>query len=296
MDSTTVRAYAKINLSLDVLGKMPNGYHEVKMVMQTVSLFDLVTLEKSDSISLSSNLGFLPNNSDNLAYAAADEFFKETGINSGVKITLSKHIPVGAGLAGGSSDAAAVLRGLNRLFGANLSTKKLCEIGKKLGADVPYCVIGGTRLAEGIGEKLSPLPKMPPCHIVLVKPSFSISTAWAYENIDNCSGIVHPDTDSLIAALSNGDLEGIAKNMGNVLEDVSIGRYTILDDIKKDLTSLGAIGAQMSGSGPTVFGIFDDEEKAAFAKNQLRKKYKTAYACKALNFNSRYPRSVSHCK
>lgn len=284
MDSLMIRAYAKINLSLDVLGTLPNGYHNVKMVMQTVSLFDSVSLEKTESgIELDSTLRFLPSNSDNLAYAAAEAFFRESGIKGGVKIFLKKHIPVGAGLAGGSSDAAAVLRGLNRLYGANLKTRKLCEIGKTLGADVPYCIIGGTRLAEGIGEKLSPLPKMPPCSIVLVKPQFSISTAWAYSNIDACENIVHPDTDALIDALSNGDLEGICANMGNVLEDVSITRYGILNDIKTDLVSLGALGAQMSGSGPTVFGIFRDEEKAFLAKETLRGKYKTAYVCHVIN-------------
>lgn len=284
MDSLMIRAYAKINLSLDVLGTLPNGYHNVKMVMQTVSLFDSVSLEKTESgIELDSTLRFLPSNSDNLAYAAAEAFFRESGIKGGVKIFLKKHIPVGAGLAGGSSDAAAVLRGLNRLYGANLKTRKLCEIGKTLGADVPYCIIGGTRLAEGIGEKLSPLPKMPPCSIVLVKPQFSISTAWAYSNIDACENIVHPDTDALIDALSNGDLEGICANMGNVLEDVSITRYGILNDIKTDLISLGALGAQMSGSGPTVFGIFRDEEKAFLAKETLRGKYKTAYVCHVIN-------------
>lgn len=285
MDSLTVRAYAKINLSLDVLGTLPNGYHEVKMVMQTVSLFDSVVLTKTASgIELGSTLGFLPNNSDNLAYAAAESFFRESGIDGGVKIFLKKHIPVGAGLAGGSSDAAAVLRGLNRMYNAHLSTRKLCEIGQALGADVPYCIIGGTRLAEGIGEKLSPLPKMPSCSVVLVKPQFSISTAWAYANIDACENIVHPNTEALISALSRGDLEGICSNMGNVLEDVSISRYTVLNDIKADLVSLGAIGTQMSGSGPTVFGIFSDREAAENAKETLRQKYKTAYICHTVNF------------
>lgn len=284
MDSLSIRAYAKINLSLDVLGVLPNGYHNIKTVMQTVSLFDSVSLEKTESgIELDSTLHFLPNNSDNLAYAAAAAFFRESGIKGGVRIFLKKYIPVGAGLAGGSSDAAAVLRGLNRLYGAKLKTGRLCEIGKPLGADVPYCIIGGTRLAEGIGEKLSPLPKMPPCSIVLVKPPFSISTAWAYSNIDACENIVHPDTDALIDALSKGDLEGICAGMGNVLEDVSVTRYGILNDIKADLISLGALSAQMSGSGPTVFGIFRDEEKAALAKEALRRKYRTAYVCRAIN-------------
>lgn len=289
MDSITAKAFAKINLSLDVLGTLENGYHEVKMVMQTVSLYDVVELTKTEKgISLSCSLKFLPTGSDNLAYRAAEAFFSETGIKGGVKIHLKKHIPVGAGLAGGSSNAAAVLTGLNRLYDAKLSTKKLCEIGTALGADVPYCIIGGTRLAEGIGEKLSPLPPMPKCHIVLVKPSFSISTKWVYDNIDACPDIIHPPTDALIEALRQGDLYAMCENMGNVLEDVSIAHYPVLSSVKEDLKALGAINSQMSGSGPTVFGIFDDAEKAQNAKEVLWKKYKTAYVCRGVNsFNNR---------
>lgn len=283
MDALTVKAFAKINLSLDVLGTLDNGYHEVKMIMQTVSLFDLVELtKKPEGISLSCSLKFLPTGADNLAYRAADAFFRETGINGGVEIYLKKHIPVGAGLAGGSSNAAAVLTGLNRMYNANLSKRKLCEIGKTLGADVPYCIIGGTRLAEGIGEKLSPLPPLPPCYIVLVKPPFSISTKWAYDNIDSCPSIQHPPTDNLIKALHNSNLRAICDNMGNVLEDVSISHYSVLADVKRSLLSLGALGAQMSGSGPTVFGIFDNREKAENAKEILWKKYKTAYVCRGV--------------
>lgn len=289
MDNLTVKAFAKINLSLDVLGVLPNGYHEVKMVMQTVSLFDTVELTKTDSgITLGCSLRFLPTGAENLAYRAAEAFFNETGISGGVSIYLKKHIPVGAGLAGGSSNAAAVLTGLNKLYDAKLSTRRLCEIGKTLGADVPYCIIGGTRLAEGIGEKLSPLPRMPHCHIVLVKPSFSISTKWAYDNIDACPDIAHPPTDKLIEALNAGDLKAMCASMGNVLEDVSIAHHPVLSEVKSDLISLGAIGAQMSGSGPTVFGIFEDEEKATAAKDILWKKYRTAYVCRGINsYNKR---------
>ncbi|MBQ8540750.1 MAG: 4-(cytidine 5'-diphospho)-2-C-methyl-D-erythritol kinase [Clostridia bacterium] len=288
MDNLTVKAFAKINLSLDVLGTLPNGYHEVKMVMQTVSLYDSVELTKTDEgIELECSLRFLPTGPDNLAYRAAEAFFNETGIKGGVKIYLKKHIPVGAGLAGGSSNAAAVLTGLNRLYDARLSTRRLCELGTALGADVPYCIIGGTRLAEGIGEKLSPLPPLPKCHIVLVKPSFSISTKWVYDNIDACPDIVHPPTDKLIEALENGDLYEMCANMGNVLEDVSIAHYPVLSAVKDDLRALGAIGSQMSGSGPTVFGIFDDEEKAQNAKDILWKKYKTAYICRGINFSNK---------
>lgn len=285
MDNLTVKAFAKINLSLDVLGTLPNGYHEVKMVMQTVSLYDSVELKKTEGgITLGCSLKFLPTGPENLAYRAAEAFFKETGIEGGVDIYLKKHIPVGAGLAGGSTNAAAVLTGLNRLYDAKISTRKLCEIGTALGADVPYCIIGGTRLAEGIGEKLSPLPKLPPCYIVLVKPAFSISTKWVYDNIDACPDLVHPPTDELIRALEEGDIYKVCANMGNVLEDVSIAHYPVLSEVKQDLLDLGAIGSQMSGSGPTVFGIFDDEEKALKAKELLWKKYKTAYICRGVNF------------
>lgn len=288
MDSLTVKAFAKINLSLDVLGTLPNGYHEVKMVMQTVSLFDLVTLTKnSGGISLECSLRFLPTGPENLAYRAAEAFFNETGIDPGVDIFLKKHIPVGAGLAGGSSNAAAVLTGLNKLFSAHLSTNRLCRIGEKLGADVPYCILGGTRLAEGIGEKLTCLPAMPDCFIVLVKPPFSISTKWAYDNIDACQSLLHPPTDALIDALYENDLYKMCSNMGNVLEDVSISHHPVLTSVKEDLLSLGACAAQMSGSGPTVFGIFENEEMARNAKEVLWKKYKTAYVCKGVNFSNR---------
>lgn len=288
MESITAKAFAKINLSLDVLGTLPNGYHEVKMVMQTVSLFDLVELTKTESgISLSCSLKFLPTGRENLAYRAAEAFFNETGISGGCKIYLKKHIPVGAGLAGGSSNAAAVLTGLNRLYCTHLNTEKLCEIGKTLGADVPYCIMGGTRLAEGIGEKLTLLPPLPECFMVLVKPPFSISTKWVYDNIDSCNNLVHPPTDRLIDALHKKDLHAICNSMGNVLEDVSISHYPILTRIKEDLALHGAIASQMSGSGPTVFGIFDDEEKARHAKEVLWKKYKTAYVCKGVNFSGR---------
>ena len=280
MNSISMKSFAKINLSLDILGKLDNGYHEVKMVMQTVSLYDVVVLEKKDhGIELSSNVGFLPSDSSNIAYAAAEAFFKKTGILGGAKIRLNKRIPVGAGLAGGSGNAAAVLKGLNTLYNARLRTSELCEIGTPLGADVPYCIIGGTRLAEGIGEKISPLPKMPKCHIVLVKPRFSISTAWAYQNVDESRDLVHPNTDELIAALRKRDLAAIAANMGNVLEDVSIGHYEILRELKEKLVSQGALGALMSGSGPTVFGIFDSEEKAASATDHLREEYPSAFVC-----------------
>ncbi len=280
MKKVVTKAFAKINLSLDVLGKLENGYHEVQMVMQTISVFDIVTVERTNTgIELSTNLPYLPLDRGNIAYKAAEEFFNYTGINAGVKINISKRIPVGAGLAGGSSNASAVLKAMNRLFNAGLSLKELCSIGVKLGADVPYCILGGTRLAEGIGEKLSPLPKIPKCTIILVKPAFSISTKTVYEKIDSCTDFKRPETQNLIEGLREGSLDKIVSSMGNVLEEVSITEHPILQNVKNELIELGAIGAQMSGSGPTVFGIFKNYDLAREAKNKLWGKYKTVYIC-----------------
>ncbi len=280
MEKVVTKAFAKINLSLDVLGKLNNGYHEVQMVMQTVSVFDLVTVSKLRSgIELSTNLPYLPIDCNNIAYRAAEEFFEYTGIKAGVRIDISKRIPVGAGLAGGSSNASAVLKAMNKLFDAGLSLKELCKIGIKLGADVPYCILGGTRLAEGIGEKLSPLPKLPKCSILLVKPSFSISTKTVYEKIDSYTDYKRPETHKLIAGLRSSDIKMITAAMGNVLEEVSLSEHPILEKVKEELLTLGAIHAQMSGSGPTVFGIFTNMEDARNAKKELWGKYKTVYIC-----------------
>lgn len=280
MKKVVAKSFAKINLSLDVLDRLENGYHEVQMVMQTVSVFDLVTVSKiKHGIELSTNLPYLPIDRNNLAYRAAEEFFKYTGINEGVSIDISKRIPVGAGLAGGSSNASAVLKAMNKLFAAGLSLKELCSIGVKIGADVPYCVLGGTRLAEGIGERLSSLPRLPRCTIVLVKPAFSISTKSVYEKIDSCSDYKRPQTQKLIEGLKDGNIDMITSAMGNVLEEVSITEHPILQKVKEELTELGAIHAQMSGSGPTVFGIFRTYDEARAAKKELWGKYKTVYIC-----------------
>lgn len=277
----TYKSYAKINLSLDVLGRMGNGYHQVKMVMQTVSLADTVTVEAlpEKEIRISSNLPFLPTGPENLAYKAAEFFFAETGIEGGAAIQMTKRIPVGAGLAGGSGNCATVLRALNKMFDAGLSTHRLCLMGEKLGADVPYCILGGTRLAEGIGERLSPLPRMPFCHILLVKPAFSISTKTVYEKIDGHADFRRPDTEQVIRGLKNHSIKALAKGMGNVLEEVSLEDYPILGELKKELMDRGAAAAQMSGSGPTVFGIFIDKQKAEQAKKQLCGRFKTVYLC-----------------
>lgn len=281
MNKISNKAFAKINLTLDVLGKLENGYHEVLMVMQSVSLYDIVTVSKAEEgIELSVNLPYLPTDSGNIAYKAAEKFFEYTQIkNCGVKIDISKRIPVGAGLAGGSSNAAATLKAMNRLFNAKLSIRELCTIGATLGADVPYCILGGTRLASGIGDKLSPLPKMPDCYIVLVKPAFSVSTPSVYKKFDLCTDFKRPDTDKVIEGLNKKDLNIVVSGMENVLEAVCLSEHPILIQAKKDLIEMGAIFSQMSGSGPTIFGIFESYDEACKAKEELRKKYKTVYIC-----------------
>lgn len=282
MKKATFKSFAKINLTLDVLGKLPNGYHDIKMIMQSISLYDMITVEaytEGEGINITTSLPYLPANNDNLAYRAAELFLEETGISGQVNIHLEKHIPVGAGLAGGSTDCAGVLKALNKLYGTGLSTRKLCQMGVKLGADVPYCILGGTRLAQGIGEVLSPLPKMPYCRVLLVKPGFSISTKTVYEKIDNYNNYRRPDTDLVIEGLKERNFSKITSGMANVLEEVSINDYPVLSTLKEELMDLGADAAQMSGSGPTVFGIFTSSAKAVEAKNKLWGKYKTVYLC-----------------
>ena len=267
-----LRALGKINLGLDVLGRRENGYHDVRMVMQTVYLYDLITLEKKEEpgIELATNLSFLPVNENNLAYRAAKLLMDEFHIPGGLRIELEKHIPVAAGMAGGSSNAAAVLYGMNRLFSLGLTEKELMERGVTLGADVPYCILRGTVLAEGIGEILTPLPPMPRCQILLAKPPINVSTKMVYEKVDSCQIGEHPDIDGLINGLKEQDLEKVASSMGNVLEEVTIGEYPVIDEIKRIMKENGALNAMMSGSGPTVFGIYADRAKARAAAARIR--------------------------
>ena len=231
MKQIELKALAKINLGLDVLGRRENGYHDVRMVMQTIYLYDEVKLtkKKEPGIELTTNLGFLPTGDTNIAYKAAKLLIEEFGISEGVKIVLNKHIPVAAGLAGGSSDAAAVLFGMNRMFGLHLQQKDLMERGVKLGADVPYCIMRGTVLAEGIGEELSVLPAMPKCTVLIAKPPVSVSTKVVYEALDSEEIIEHPDIDALIEGLRQKDLHRISENMGNVLEDVTIPMHPVIE-------------------------------------------------------------------
>lgn len=272
-DTVTLKALAKINLGLDVLGRRENGYHDVRMVMQTIYLYDNVTMEKTEEagIHLECNLFYLPVDETNIAYKAAKLLMDEFDIKEGVRIVLDKHIPVAAGLAGGSANAAAVLVGMNRLFSLGLSQKDLMERGVSLGADVPYCVMRGTVLAEGIGEILTPLPPFPRCCVLIAKPGISVSTKTVYEKLDSQEITEHPDIDGILEGLDKQDLQKVASSMGNVLETVTIGEYPVIEEIKDVMKEAGALNAMMSGSGPTVFGIFDDRSKAKEAQQKLRK-------------------------
>ena len=272
-----VRAYAKLNLTLDVISRREDGYHDLRMVMQTVDLADTLTLteEEQEGVRVSTNLRYLPGDDRNLAAIAAKKFWEINDCNGkGLAIDLQKKIPVCAGMGGGSSDAAAVLRALNELSGLHLSVERLAEIGEQVGSDVPYCVLGGTALAEGKGERLTTLSPLPDCHIVICKPAFPISTPELFGCIDCRKIRCRPDTEGIIAALQNSDLAGVARRLYNVFEDVLTDRRGAeIAEIKNELISCEALGAAMSGTGPTVFGIFDDADKAKCAFRSLKEHY-----------------------
>lgn len=271
-------SYAKINLTLDVKGERPDGYHDVEMIMQTLSLYDLIITDKaSNGISLTTNLHFLPNNEKNIAYKAADLFFKHTSIDGGCKIMIHKNIPVSAGLAGGSGNAAAVICSLNKLYNANLSIDELKALALQLGADVPYCITGRTALSEGIGELLTPLPPLPKCTILLVKPPISISTKEIYEKMNSVDIQRRPNTDEMLKAISDGDIYKIAANLANVMEPVVESMHPIVKGIRRKMLLNGAIGAGMSGSGPTVFGIFPDYETAKKSHDSFSLQFKDVF-------------------
>ena len=273
MNSITVKAYAKINLGLDVLRKRPDGYHDVYMIMQSLDLHDVITINKAkeEGISIRTNLSFLPINQDNLIYKAAALFLQTHEIKEGLYIELEKNIPVAAGLAGGSSDAAATLIGLNKLYQTGMSLAQLQKLGVKLGADIPYCLMLGTALSEGIGEVLTPLPPMPACWVLLVKPDISVSTKYVYENIRLNESSNHPDIKTMTSALENRDIYGLAKNMDNILQSVTVKDYPIISDIKDKMKELGALTSLMSGSGPTVFGIYQNRTLAKKAYSYFKK-------------------------
>lgn len=274
MKQMELKALAKINLGLDVLGRRENGYHDVRMIMQSIYLYDEVKIERTEKpgIELKSNLYFLPTGEGNIAYKAAKMLMEEFQITEGVRITLNKHIPVAAGMAGGSSNAAAVLFGMNKIFELKLTQQELMERGVRLGADVPYCIMRGTVLAEGIGEELTTLTPMPKCFVLIAKPPVSVSTKVVYEALDAKEIVDHPDINGLIAGLEHRDLKEIAACMGNVLEDVTIPMHPVIEEIKQEMKRSGALNAMMSGSGPTVFGLFETKSAARKAQERIRKK------------------------
>lgn len=269
-----LKAYGKINLGLDVVRRREDGYHEVRMIMQTVRVYDAIELNRTEEegIRLSTNLYYLPDNENNLGYRAAKLLMDEFGIRGGVEIKMKKFIPVAAGMAGGSSDAAAVLFGVNKMFGLGLSKQELMERGVRLGADVPYCIMRGTALSEGIGEILTPLPPMPQCRVLIAKPAVSVSTKHVYEslNLPSLGAEAHPDIDAMRAAIEKKDLSGVVSQLGNVLETVTIPENPVIQTLKDKMMEMGADGSLMSGSGPTVFGLFTNQAAAQAAYEELR--------------------------
>ena len=272
------KSYAKVNITLDVVGKREDGYHLLKMIMQNIDIYDVITIEKIESgIEITCNKPYVPTDERNLAYKAA-KLFKDTfNITSGVSINIKKNIPVAAGLAGGSTDCAAVLKIMNKLFQVNADNEKLMELGVKLGADVPYCINGGTALCEGIGEILTPLKPFKNHIIVLVKPPFGVSTKDVYKNFDLGRVKNHPETDKVITYMNEDNLYEVAKNMKNLLENVTLKKHKVISSIKSEMESLGAIKAMMSGSGPTVFAFFDDMMKAQRCYDEMKKKYNDTF-------------------
>lgn len=282
-----LRAMAKINLGLDVLRKREDGYHEVRMVMQTIRMYDLLDIHRKQTpgISLSTNLPYVPSDERNLVYKAAKLLMDEFEIQEGISMKLSKFIPVAAGMAGGSSDAAAAFVGVNRLFRLGLSQEELMKRAVQIGADVPYCIMRGTALAEGIGEKLTPLAPIPECYVLIGKPGISVSTREAYENLRLGAIEQRPDIDGMILDIRNGDLRSMAGKMENVFEPGITGKYPVIGQIREFMEQKGALHAMMSGSGPTVFGLFEDRDKVHAAAAALKKTglAKTVFAAKVYN-------------
>ncbi len=276
-----LKAFAKINLSLDITGRLENGYHLLNTVMQSVSLCDTVTITAGgpdSGIALSCSVPDLCSPEQNTACKAADLFFRRCGIAPAVSIHIEKQIPSQAGLAGGSADAAAVLHGLNNLFQTGLTPEQLCQIGVQIGADVPFCVLGGTMRAAGIGELLSPLPPLPPCHIVICKPAVSVSTQKAYETVDRAAVLQRPDTEALCRALEQQNLDAVAQNMKNVFQEAMAIDQT--QSIAAQMTQEGALGACMSGSGSALFGIFKTEQQALVCARRLHQQFDAVFVCR----------------
>ena len=279
-----IKAYAKINISLDIVGKREcDGYHLLKMIMQNIDLYDEISIEKQKSgITISCNKSYVPTDSRNLAYKAASLFKDTYNIEDGVHINIIKNIPVSAGLAGGSTDAAAVLKLMNQIFKVNASNEELMELGLKLGADIPYCINGGTALCEGIGEKITTLKPFKDKILVLVKPSFGVSTKEVYKafNLDRVR--LHPKTEKLIKAMEQDDLYYVANNMKNLLENVTLIKHNVLIKIKEEMNRYGAVGSMMSGSGPSVFAFFDDMLKAQRCYEKMKENHREVFLTRTI--------------
>lgn len=287
MEFVKLKSRAKINLTLDVISKREDGYHNLIMIMQTLSLYDSIFMKKleSDEIVVKTNLAYLPSDKNNIAYRAAELMKKEFGIKKGVFIDITKRIPVAAGLAGGSGNAAAVLKGMNTLFKLDLSEEKLMELGAGIGSDVPYCIMEGTALAEGRGEVLTRLKPCPHFYVVLAKPIAGVSTAYVFKNLDSGQVKEHPDTEAVIKAIEYGDGQAVAKGLLNVLETVTIPYRPIIQDIKDFFVNKGSVGVLMSGSGPTVFALFDNKKLADKAAEDVERKFKLKEVCSTEIYN-----------
>lgn len=278
-----IKAYGKVNISLDVVGKREDGYHLLSMIMQNIDLYDEIEVEKQQcGIILECNKSYVPVDNRNLAYKAAEIFKERYDIVDGVKINIEKNIPVSAGLAGGSTDAAAVLKVMNKLFNVNATEEELMELGLKLGADIPYCIHGGTALCEGIGEIITPIKPFRDKIVVLVKPAFGVSTKEVYKNFNLEKVKQHPKTAEIINAIENDDLNFVASNMKNLLENVTLRKHKILIKIKEEMNACGAINSMMSGSGPTVFAFFDDMLKAQRCFEKMKKKYSDVFITRTI--------------
>ena len=268
MESMWINAPAKINIGLDVVGRREDGYHDVRMIMQSIRLFDRLTLtrKKDPGVRLTTNLKFLPTDDNNLIVKCAKLLMKEFSLEGGLNISLEKRIPVAAGMAGGSTDAASTMIAINQMYDLGMSNSQLMKRAVKVGADIPYCIMKGTALAEGIGEKLSTIPKLPNCTILIVKPKIHVSTREVYQNLVLDENTVHPDIDQMIEDMKQKNIRELCSHMGNVLESVTIPMYPEIAEIKTFMLENGALGSLMSGSGPTVFGIYTDKETATKAK------------------------------
>lgn len=273
MEKIVCKAMAKVNLGLDVLRRGQDGYHEVRMIMQSVDLYDVLTFEKTEAagIVIRTNKKNIPTDQRNLIYKAADLLMRKYSITDGLCVTLEKRIPMAAGMAGGSTDAAAVFVAMNELFSLHMTQESMCELAVTIGADVPYCIVGGTVLAEGIGEKLTKLADAPACTLLIAKPSVGVSTKYVYENLHADKLRQHPDIDGMLTAICEDDLDGVAKRLGNVLETVTVKAYPVIEKLKSWMMEHGAVNALMSGSGPTVFGIYKEAQEAQRACEQLRR-------------------------